>query len=63
LCAKKKVAGAQRSAKKFAIQFNQQNLSQICVLKFAKHCLAFTKFVLKKSFSSCAHKKAAQLCG
>jgi len=45
--------GAQRLAKKIAIQFHQQNLSPICVLKFVKSCSPFAQFVCQKSFSSC----------
>jgi len=36
-------------SKKISIQFHQQNLSLICLLKFAKRCLQFAQFVSKKT--------------
>jgi hypothetical protein len=46
---------------KFAIQFYQQNNeSRIFVLKFAKRCLPFAKFMWQKSSSSCVRQKKPQ---
>jgi hypothetical protein len=53
LFAKQKDADAQRLAKKISVQFYQQNLSPICLLKFAKCRLPFTQLVRQKSFSYC----------
>jgi len=47
LFAKQKDTGEQSLAK-IAVQFHQQNLSQICVLKFAKCCSLFALFVRQK---------------
>jgi hypothetical protein len=46
---KQKDASAQHLAKKIVIQFHQQNLGQIFVLKFAKRSSLLAQFVRKKN--------------
>jgi hypothetical protein len=59
---KQKVASAQRSAKKIAVQFHQQSSKDKIRSKFAKMCTPFAKCRLpKKGIESCARIFRAQM--
>jgi len=42
------ISSEQHLAKNLPFNFTKKNLRQICVLKFAKRCLPFAKFVRQK---------------
>ncbi len=61
LCAKQKVAGANRSAKNLPFNFTNKLQAKFVCWNLAKSCSPFAKFVRQKSFSSCACKKALSI--
>jgi hypothetical protein len=62
LCLASKKSPAYRVWQKNAIQFQQQNLGQICVLKFAKSVRRLSNTIPQKSFTFRSSKKVGQQC-